>query len=82
MVSDTQEVLEMNANTKEVVYVSEAYEAITGRSLAEIRENPSSTKSCPPSGSRAIPYKIRRGRHHRKNSTKSSASYGQTERLR
>ena len=34
----------MNANTKEVVYVSEAYEAITGRSLAEIRENPSSYK--------------------------------------
>ena len=45
MVSDTHEAFwMMNANTKKVVYVSEAYEAITGRTLAQIRENPSSYK--------------------------------------
>ena len=45
MANNIQEVFwMMNANTKEVVYVSEAYEAITGHPLAEIRENPSSYK--------------------------------------
>ena len=45
MANNIQEVFwMMNANTKEVVYVSEAYEAITGHALAEIRENPSSYK--------------------------------------
>jgi PAS domain S-box-containing protein len=45
MANNIQEVFwMMNANTKEVVYVSEAYEAITGHSLAEIRHNPSSYK--------------------------------------
>lgn len=45
MANNIQEVFwMMNAVTKEVVYVSEAYEAITGHSLAEIRENPSSYK--------------------------------------
>jgi PAS domain S-box-containing protein len=34
----------MNATTKEIVYVSEAYEAITGRARAELRDNPSSYK--------------------------------------
>ncbi|MGA3198836.1 MAG: PAS domain S-box protein [Halobacteriota archaeon] len=45
MANNIQEVFwMMNANTKEIVYVSEAYEAITGHTLAEIRENPSSYK--------------------------------------
>jgi PAS domain S-box-containing protein len=40
-----QEVVWMlRADTKEVIYVSNAYETITGHSLAEIRENPSSYK--------------------------------------
>jgi PAS domain S-box-containing protein len=40
-----QEVVWMlRADTKEVIYVSNAYEAITGHSLAEIRANPSSYK--------------------------------------
>jgi len=40
-----QEVVWMlRADTKEVIFVSNAYEAITGHSLAEIRENPSSYK--------------------------------------
>jgi len=34
----------LKADTKEIVYVSDAYETITGHSLAEIRENPSSYK--------------------------------------
>jgi PAS domain S-box-containing protein len=45
MANNIQEVFwMMNANSKEIVYVSEAYEAITGHPLAEIRENPSSYK--------------------------------------
>ncbi len=32
----------MNAQTKEILYVSKSYETITGRPLSEIRENPSS----------------------------------------
>jgi PAS domain S-box-containing protein len=45
MANNIQEVFwMMNANTKEIVYVSEAYEAITGHSFAEIRENSSSYK--------------------------------------
>lgn len=32
----------MNAETKEIVYVSKAYETITGRPLSQISENPSS----------------------------------------
>jgi PAS domain S-box-containing protein len=40
-----QEVVWMlRADTKELVYVSNAYESVTGHSLAEIRENPSSYK--------------------------------------
>jgi hypothetical protein len=45
MANNIQEVFwMMNANTKEIVYVSEAYEAIRGHSRAVIRENPSSYK--------------------------------------
>jgi PAS domain S-box-containing protein len=45
MANSIQEVYWMlKADTKEIVYVSDAYETITGRSLAEIRENPSSYK--------------------------------------
>jgi PAS domain S-box-containing protein len=43
MASHIQEVFWMlNAETKEIVYVSKAYETITGRPLSEIYENPSS----------------------------------------
>ncbi len=35
----------LTADTNEVVYVSNAYEAVTGHSLREIRENPSSYKA-------------------------------------
>jgi PAS domain S-box-containing protein len=34
----------LRADTNEVIYVSNAYEAVTGHSLAEVRENPSSYK--------------------------------------
>lgn len=34
----------LNAETKELLYVSNAYEALTGHTLQEIRENPSSYK--------------------------------------
>jgi PAS domain S-box-containing protein len=34
----------LKADTKEIVYISDAYEIITGHSLAEIRANPSSYK--------------------------------------
>ena len=45
MANSIQEVYWMlKADTKEIVYVSDAYETITGHSLAEIRENPSSYK--------------------------------------
>jgi PAS domain S-box-containing protein len=45
MANNIQEVFWMlKADTKEIVYVSDAYETITGHSLAEIRENPSSYK--------------------------------------
>ena len=45
MANSIQEVYWMlKADTKEIVYVSDAYETITGHSLAEIRENPFSYK--------------------------------------